>query len=606
MSNLTLRKADSKIIITSQNYEVTIIPERLLVIVRKGAEFYYGMCMVSAIDMPGQKDKSVAPPKIVIKNSTSSEIAIDLIADSNLWEQKIHHYIFKDKSIEYSTEIHGKGQVERAYYFRGIVEDNELASVPGFTQVFSPQANFIEKQEFHVNEYHAIGAGNYKEVCDTVWGFSLHGGPLCFVCHEGEDSPFMSAGILAKPGEYSFRAFEINYLSEQDKHDIQDSIVGTEAFSLAYDGHLQVDGSWETPKLLLRFSNDRTNALKRYLNDLKVYGGTVLRNYPYEKWTYDPVFCTWHEQVALGMKGMQTSNLSFQQAEGGAGFGDKITQTNCQKWLAMLEAHEIKPGTIILDAKWQKNVGDPIVDENKFPDLRGFVDECHSNGIKVILWHHGWDREGVPDNECAWLDGKPAYVDPTNPAYRKRVRNYMRRLFSDEPGCYNADGFKVDGMTGSPIDVSLKNKGGLYGFEFVRALLDLLYNESKAVKPASALGQYTAFPYFADFCDFARTGDLYTVKGDPNSTNRFRAMLQELVMPGIAIDTDGALRFNYILPDEDVLINQENIGVPCVYQAEHLVQRRNLCIQSIQLMNDDKYNMIKKSWNRYLKQINIR
>ncbi|MCK5845031.1 MAG: hypothetical protein KAG97_10005, partial [Victivallales bacterium] len=213
--------------------------------------------------------------------------------------------------------------------------------------------------------------------------------------------------------------------------------------------------------------------------------------------------------------------------------------------------------------------------------------------------YNGWDKDGVPDDECCRLDGEPVAVDPTNPGFRQRVRNYMRRLLSDDKDCYNADGLKVDGMTATPMGSSLTTTLPTYGFELARELLELVHNEAKAVKPDCAIGQFTAFPYFADLCDFARTGDLYTVKGDPNSTNRFRARIQRLVMPEVAIDTDGALRFNYALPDEEVLAVQNEIGVPCLYQAETLIQRRNFCIESIEEIDDVKHKTIADSWMRY-------
>jgi hypothetical protein len=598
MSIPKVTNEDDFLVVTAENYEVSFIPEKLLVLLRSGDGFYYGMNMLSAIDAPNQKDKSSLPPVIEYRESEDG-VEVDLTCDSNLWDRKVHHYVFKNETFAYSTEVHGKGCVDRAHFFRGVYQGTEVASVPGFSRVFSPQANFVEKQEFHPNEFHSIGVGNYKEVQETVWGFALHGAPLCFVCHDEDDTIFMSVGVLAKPGEYGFKAFEINYLSEDDKKNIPDCIVGTEAFSLAYDGHLIVDGKWETPKLLMRFSQDQTTALKRYLDDLGEYGGVVARKHPYEKWSYEPVFCTWHEQVALGMAEIENANLTFQQTEGGDHFFNKMTQGNLQRWFGILKQHDIKPGTIILDAKWQRNVGDPVVDESKFPDLRGFVDECHADGIKVVLWYNGWDKDGVPDDECCHLDGEPVAVDPTNLAFRQRVKNYIRRLLSDDDGCYNADGLKVDGMTATPIGASLETTGNLYGFELARALLELIYSEAKSVKPDCALGQFTAFPYFADFCDFARTGDLYTIKGDPISTNRFRAYIQGLVMPGIAIDTDGALRFNYAMPNAAVLADQEDIGVPCLYQAEYLIQRRNFCLPTIKLMDDSQYALIADSWRRY-------
>jgi len=77
----------------------------------------------------------------------------------------------------------------------------------------------------------------------------------------------------------------------------------------------------------------------------------------------------------------------------------------------------------------------------------------------------GW----LPDAECLTVDGKPVAADPTHPAYRARVQRFMQRLLSDAPGCYDADGLKVDGMTGTAGGPGLKTHGGLAGFELARA-----------------------------------------------------------------------------------------------------------------------------------------
>ena len=602
MSKLKIQEDGLNTIITAKNYEIQIIPERLLVVLKGEKNFYYGMSMFSAIDMLGKKDISENIPEIEIQKTEDGNVEVNITSDSNIWDRKVHRYLLKDDTVEYSTEVFGKGQIDRAYYFRGVLKDTELASVPGFNRVFSPQVNFIDKRDFFVNEFSAIASGNYKELCDTVWGCGLHGAPLCFVCHDEDKAPYMSAGLLTKPGDNLFHAFEINYLSEDDKKNIHDSIMGTQAFSLKYDGHVHVDGSWKSPKMILRFSQDKIESLKQYLIDLDAFGGNIKRQYAYEDWTYEPVFCTWHEQVALGINKIKSNNLGFAETESGNHYFDALNQAEAERWLSLLEEKDIKPSTIILDATWQINLGDPIVDKSKFPDLRAFVDNCHAKNIKVILWFCGWSRDGIPDDECCLLDGKPFMADPTNPAYRKRVKSYMKRLLSDEKGCYNADGLKVDGLTSPPTGISLKTTEHLYGFELSRSLLELLYNAAKAIKNSSVIGLYAASPYFADLCDFARTGDLYSIKGVANATNEFRVQMQKLVMPDVAKDTDGALRFNYILPDKDVLAAQEEIGVPCIYQAEHLIQRRNFCIQTVDLINDELYKNIADSWSRYKKR----
>ena len=600
MSVPTIRETESTTSIIGSNYEMTIVPERMMAILRGDNDFYYGMCLISAIDALSEKDKTLTKPEVSVAECPERNgVVVEIARDSNIWKKVIHRYLLKSDSLVYETEIQGEGSIGRAHFFRGVFQETELASAPGFDRVFSPQANFIEKQEFHVNEFQSIGVGNYKDVQDSVWGFALHGAPLCYVCHNSGNAPYMSVGILAKPGEYMFHAFEMNYLSESDKRDIPDSIVGTEAFSLPYDGHINVSGTWKSPKLLMRFACDKTSALKTYLSDLSEYGGAPKRALPYESWTFNPVFCTWHEQVALGIDEKLSPNKSFDETENSDVFFNHLTEANCRRWLATLREHDIEPGTIILDAKWQKNVGDPIADTKKFPDLRGFIDECHAKGQKVVLWHNGWDREGVPDDECCMLDGKPVAVDPSNPKYKARVREYARRLFGDGEGCYDADGLKVDGMTATPMGSTLKTFNSLYGFELARALLALLYDEAKAVKKECAIGQFTACPYFADKCDFARTGDLYTVRGDPNATNAFRAEMQRIVMPAVPIDTDGALRFNYAAPDDSVLAKQNELGVPCLYQAETLVQRRNFCMEIVEKISESQYESIAKAWDAY-------
>ncbi|MFA6568690.1 MAG: hypothetical protein WCS96_10795 [Victivallales bacterium] len=595
---MTCKEIGGQTLVVGTGYTVEFIPGKLLAVLRLTPSFYYGMSLLSAIDTMDECDASQTPPTIAVVSSTPSTVTIRLDADSSVWEKKTHYYAFREKEIEYWTEIDGKGRIDRAYFFRGTIEGNEVASVPGFTQVFSPMPNFIEKQEFHASEYTAIAAGNYKEIIETIRGFGLHGAPLCFVFHEGDTSPFLSVGVLARPGQYNFHAFEINHLSRTACR-APEPIIGTQALSLAYHGHQSVDGHWETPHLVLRFADSRMAAVGDYVRKLEEYGGVIRRTRSYEPWTFQPIYCTWHDQVAIAKKGSRRTNLSFKEMESGNAYFDSCTQANCLKWLGLLEEHGILPGSFIIDAKWQVLNSDPAADTTKFPDLRGMIDRFHEKNVKVILWFNGWDREGLPDEECLLVDGKPVQADPTNPAYRRRVAEFMRRMLSNATGCYDADGLKVDGMTNTPAGAALRTHGGVAGFELARCLLDLLYAEGKKAKPESILGQFTAFPYFADLCDFARTGDLYTIKGDPLSANKFRADIQRIVMPDIAVDTDGAQRFNYIQKFEDMLLGTPVAGVPCIYQAEWLMQARDFCVPAIRPLQADEYESIKRHWEHY-------
>jgi len=568
------------------------VPEKMLLVLRSGESFYHAMSLLSQVDSPGAEDETTAAPTI----EALSETHVVVNASSSLWKKKTQHYLFAADGVRHWIELEGEGAVDRLHFGRGILNGLRLGSAPGYTQFFSPLPNFIEKQQFHAAEFSSIAAGNTSEILAQVRGCGLHGAPLCFVAHEENHVPFMTAGILAKPGEYVFNSFDVNYLGNTDRKQIAEPIIGTQSFSLAYHGHLKIKGAWTSPTLLLGFSGTSClDAVVRYVATL----GVPPRRRPVPSWTRRPVFCTWHEQVARNaMRQQLKSSQTFKEAESGATIFDELSQGNCERWLRTLNAKGVKPGTLILDAKWQEKAGDPRVDVKKFPDLRGFVDACHAQGVQVILWHNGWDADGVPDAERCRVDGKPGPTDPTHPAFQQRLANYVERMLSDKPGCYNADGLKVDGMTNTPYGPTLETHGHLAGFELARRLLELLYDAAVQAKPDAVIGQFTGFPYFGDLCDLARTGDLYTVKGDPNSANRFRATIQNLAMPGVPVDTDGALRFNYVLPDREVLDCQAEIGVPCVYQAETLIQRRDLCLPQIKVMDDRLYADIATAWNK--------
>ncbi len=572
--------------------------DSLLLLVRRDPELYYGLSCLSAVDTAAGADITTGMPAVVSCEREADAMHLTLSAPSSLWQRKTHHYLARAGTLEYWIEVEGRGALDRLYYSRGTLGTRELASVPGFTRVFSPMPNFLEKNIFHASDYTCIGAGNDSGVLQSTRGYGLHGAPLCLVFHNRDQGPALAAGILARPGEYDFYKLEINHINARVAS-APEPVIGTQSLSLAYHGQRQVNGVWQSPRLWLGFADGVWEGLEKYVCRLAAYGGTAARRVACPGWTRQPVLCTWHEQVALALKDTVGTGLSLKQAESTVKMFDLCTQANCMRWLEALERQGIIPGSYIIDAKWQTQFGDPIADEGKFPDLRGFIEDLHRRGIKVILWFQGWAREGVPDGECLRVGDAPLAVDPTNPAYQARVRKIMRRLFSDADGCYNADGIKLDGMTNTPAGPGLATHAGASGFELARRLLELIYNEAHAVKPDCVIGQFTGFPYFADLCDMARTGDLYTVRGDPLSANAFRARVQRMVMPEVAIDSDGSLRFNLVLDQDEVLRGTPPGTVPCLYQAEHLIQRRDFCLPRFHGFTPADYLAVRNCWEAY-------
>jgi len=590
-------------VIAGPQYRVTIMPDRLLALVRKGRRFYYGMRLISAIDAIEGLDLARRAPRLRPLRRKGRAVCLDIDVDSTIWKRKTHHFVFRDDRIEFYTVVQGTGKVDRAYYFRGILNDCDLGSVGGFTQIFSPQANFIEKQEFHTGEFTSIAAGEDEVLHKTIRHFGLFGAPLCYVFHEGDSGPFLCAGILAKPGQNLFHALEVNHWPEERRSKIQWPVVGSQALSLAYHGHQRVQGRWQTPTLLLQFAKGRFEAVEQYVREFKAFGGMIKRTRRYQPWTFKPVYCTWHDQCAISTCSDEGGDNAAQRHMPAA---DVLTQERCEHWLNLLEKEDLLPGSYIIDAKWQLNWGDNVVDTAKFPDLRGFVDRCHRKGVKVILHNHLWSGEGLPPQECLGLNGKKIPMpDPTHPRYRKRIAVMMRRMLSDARGCYNADGLKLDSAT-YPGGRTLKTYSGLAGFELARVHYELFSREARKVKPDSVMGLFSALPYLADLCDFARTGDLYSVRGCPIWANAFRARMINIVIPGVAVDTDGELEFNAVLPDEEVLAGQVASGVPCLYQIEKQAIIRDFCIPQVKTLDAADYRRIRKHWKAYAKKRRMR
>ena len=585
---------DDQTIVQAPDYRIKFMPQRMLAVLEHHGGLYYGMSLLSAINTLKARDVTSAPPRVEVSQEGSQEVRITLDSDSTLWQNKRHHYRLTADRIDYWTELEGEGDIDRAYYFQGWLGDTPLACAPGFRRVFHPQPNFLEHQTFAAHQHIRFPVGHDAWVTQNIRGNGLHGAPLCWVLEDDDVTTSMSMGLLVKTGHYNFETVDLNYL-EQDLAKNPDHVIGTQALSIGYHGHEHVAGPWRSPTLTLRFVNERLAALRQYVDDLNAFGGTHPRQRDYPQWTRRPVYCTWHDQVALGMTRGQTQELASPPVIPAGGLFELCTQKNCEHWLNLLLKNGIDIGTFIIDAAWQIHTGDPAVDTRKFPDLRGFIDHCHTLNIKVILWCNAWDRAGIPDNECLSLDDMPRAADPTNPTYQNRLARFVRRMISKEPNCYNADGIKLDGVTNTPCGPTLKTYDGTAGFELVHKLLALWSQQITAAKSDAILGLYTAFPYFADLNDMARTGDLYTIKGDPLSANRFRADIIRTVAPNVAIDTDGAQRFNAILPYEHILAFNRQIGVPCLYEIDRLAQRRDFMLPQIQPLKSKHYRAIRNA-----------
>ena len=96
-----------------------------------------------------------------------------------------------------------------------------------------------------------------------------------------------------------------------------------------------------------------------------------------------------------------------------------------------------------------------------------------------------------------------------------------------------------------------------------------------------------------------RVGDLYTFRGDPRHTLHWRAQVIGAALPHALIDTDGCFRFSMRDDVEELLEHQVAAGVPCLYQAENLVQMRAFCPNRTRKLTAREYDAISRSWAAY-------
>lgn len=114
-----------------------------------------------------------------------------------------------------------------------------------------------------------------------------------------------------------------------------------------------------------------------------------------------------------------------------------------------------------LDDGWQSEEGDVTLNPEKFPggeqQMRAFVDDIHSRGLKAMLWwiplaadpKSQWAAEH-PDTLVRDPDGKTAditwwdcaHVCPPHPEVLAETRRQLRKFFLD----WGFDGLKIDGQ----------------------------------------------------------------------------------------------------------------------------------------------------------------
>ncbi len=485
---------------------------------------------------------------------------------SPLWESKVFHIEADANSLEFYFELESATlqPLEAVRFFRLCRAGTEYGFAGNFDEVCNTAPNFQERRYYHPTERFRITAGN--DFGPNIGSQALASPLPVMGLHDRRENCFWTVGAAAVSGENDWDDFYWNPqpVIPQTSYPGDDLYGG--GFSLEYYGKRTIRGRWRTPSLLMTGADDASDIIPQFLETafLKNYLPRPVRRRR-ENWWNTPIYCTWHDQ---------TSYARIHAPERPA--GDFCTRQLTEEWLAQLDAHDCRPGIVILDDKWQlcKNAADP--DPDKWPNFREWVDSCHQRNIRVFLWNLAWTVEGLPDDECITdADGKPVACDVTNPKFAARFQNMIRRYFSAAPDGLNCDGIKLDGQLNLPTGRGLKNYGNVWGLELQRRYLELLHDTAKKVKPDVCISTFCANPYLERYCDMVRIADMYASRLTPHDAMLHRAEVYRQTMPTCLIDTDG--QFNQHLGDDDYadeLEEQRRIGIPSLYNAQWLYRWR--------------------------------
>jgi len=543
---------------------------------------------------PEQNDDAVRIGGWEVAEEDGNTVLLRNTVVSRCWEKRIFTIRAEEHRLEFFHELAGRGALQDVRFFRVSCGEGEFGFCGEVDEVFSPAPNFHGQNHYHTTQTVALNYGN--DLSLTAGGMALASVPHVLALRDRRDRDCTVFGAFADPGCYDWDEFVWNPAAVHAPTPyVGDSVLGG-GFAIRYYGRKKVEGVWRSPKLCVTFVRGEEKVLAAALEDACRHG-YLPRPAPRSDgpaWWREPIFCTWHEQASLatGMK------VDF-NTPGETPVGTLCTRKNTERWLDILESHGCRPGTVILDDKWQRHLATAEPDETKWPEMRRWIDGCHARGIRVFLWCMSWYKEGIPADEMMTRDGVPVCGDITDPKFEARTRAMVRKMFSDAPDGLDADGVKIDGLLNLPTGPGLKNHGDLWGLELQKRFLEVFCGEAKKVKPDVCISVFTANPYLDEYTDMVRLGDMYHARLTPERSMEIRAEVIRACHPGKPIDTDGQFYFCAGPDWLTLLAKQAKIGIPTIYNAEILRHGRFFMNPEVVKWQESDYRYIAEVFDRY-------
>ncbi len=516
---------------------------------------------------------------------------------STLWTKRHHLDVHRDHLL-FHSEVLGSGSVDTIRFFDAIRDadfvehfaltkhfndrgqtcprEYSTGSPIGFQHVLCPEPNSHARQLVKPFEHAQISV--HADLDHRGGNFVANPGLLAFAVTHDLTQEWLVMGLAVRPGEHHFSEFDY---------------LGGDTFALNLNcwGVPHVDGTFYPPAVVLVPGATAEDALNRYVDVLQDSGIVPRPTRREAGWWNRPIVCGWGHQCYQADLFRVRSGPD--RPRDNAAY-TLCTQLNYRDIVAMLDSHDIPWGTLAIDARWFLAGGLKNLDVGRWPDLRGFIDSVHQRGRRVLLWWSPWDPEGLPDGDCVRYvpgedtrqnrpgrlskfgtpqRGKKIAIDITMPMVRERIRQQVRVALSAGPGCWDADGLKIDHLAAAPGIYGMafpQGSGRIFGIEAVYQVMALIYEAAKSVKPDALIVGQSPNPYFADVQDMVRLGDIYSHQATTVLPEmRFRAGMARVADPSWLVDSDG-----WPMPSlsawREYVREQSGIGVPSLYYLTHL------------------------------------
>jgi hypothetical protein len=544
---------DEELELTAERYRLRLDPRRVVAAVTgDDGRPWFRLRLLGSVDTLDGPDETLRVGPICHR-VYPDRVRVEVPCVSSRWAWRTTVLDCFEDRIEIGVTVHGDGRVMSVRLLGGWRPPSGfLPSGSSLRTLLSPNPDHPGRILRPANEPATIGVvGDGGEPGVGRWLFAP--APWCYAVSrespDAESGEWAAIGLAARIREQTFTSFHYT--------------GGTDGFSLRldYEGHTRVAGKFRTPKVVVAFgARDGYAALRRHRDLLAARGLAPARDTAQPTHWRQPIFCGWGAQCHL-------AKVTGRRAQ------DLATQLYYDDFLATLAGHDVIPGTIVVDDKWQAEYATCRPDPAKWPDLRGWIAERHAHGQRVLLWWKAWDVEGAPPDACVRApDGTPVALDPQADACRELIEDVMAYLLG--PDGLDADGLKVDFIARTPSGVSLDHAGESWGADLLHRLLGLVYASAKRAKPDALIVTHTPNPAFVDVTDMIRLNDVLMLDADYRQTPvvahmNYRADVVRAACDGLLVDTDG-----WCLPSRqtwaDYLERQPALGVPALYYASHI------------------------------------